>query len=222
MTRLLMSGVAVAALLAFGSMANAQSEQPSTQTMPNQGGGSGPDTGAGGAAGTDVQGQGGADVQTQGGAGAQTQTPQDTQSGQSQQKSSDSMEKSSDTKKKSSDMQKQTDESGGADKTKKQSQSSESSGATGATGKAGKIDVPQGKRSQVAKSFSSHKVKHVDIDVDVSVGVAVPRTVVLHAVPADIVEIVPGFRGYRYFVLASGEIVIVDPATFVVVYVLPV
>jgi hypothetical protein len=214
MTRLLMSGVAVAALLAFGSMANAQSEQPSTQTMPNQGGGSGPDTGAGGAAGSDGQGQGGADVQTQGGAGAQTQMPQDTQSGQSQQKSSD-------TKKKSSDMQKQTDESGAADKTKKQSQSKqESSGATGATGNAGKIDVPEGKRSQVAKSFSSHKVKHVDVDVDVSIGVAVPRTVVLHAVPADIVEIVPGFRGYRYFVLANGEIVIVDPATFVVVYVI--
>ena len=213
-----MSGVAVAALLAFGSLANAQTEQPTTQTMPNQGGGSGPDTGAGGAAGSDVQGQGGADVQTQGGAGAQTQMPQDSQSGKSQQKSSDGM----DTKKKSSDtMQKQSEDTKGGDQTKKQSQKGEeSSGATGATGKAGKIDIPQGKRSQVAKSFSSHKVKSVDIDVDVSVGVAVPRTVLLHPVPVDIVEIVPAFRHYRYFVLANGEIVIVDPATFVVVYVI--
>ena len=71
------------------------------------------------------------------------------------------------------------------------------------------------------KSFSSHKVKATDIDIDVSVGVAVPHTVVLHSVPADIVEIVPEFRRYKYFVLASGEIVIVDPDTFVVVYVLP-
>src|SRR5262245_49663073 len=213
MTRVLMSGVAVVALLAFGSPAYAQSEQPATQTMPNQGGGSGPDTGASGAAGSDVQGQGGA--------GAQTQMPQDSQSGKSQQKSSD-MEKSSDTKKKSSDsMQKQTEDTKGGDKTKKQSQKGEdSSGATGATGKAGKIDVPEGKRSQVAKSFSSHKVKAVDIDVDVSVGVAVPRTVLLHPVPVDIVEIVPAFRHYRYFGLANGEIVIVDPATFVVVYVI--
>jgi hypothetical protein len=46
--------------------------------------------------------------------------------------------------------------------------------------------------------------------------------VVLHPVPADIVEIVPAFRHYRYFLLADGEIVIVDPATFVVVYVLTV
>jgi Protein of unknown function (DUF1236) len=206
MTRLLMSGVAVAALVAFGSMADAQQTQQPVQTMPNQGGGSGPDTGAGGAA----------------GAGAQTKMPEETQPGQVQQKSSDSMEKSSDTKKKSSDsMQKQTEESQGADKTKKQSKSEqESSGATGATGKAGKIDIPEGKRSQVAKSFSSHKVKHSDIDIDVSIGVAVPRTVVLHPVPVDIVEIVPAFRHYRYFVLANGEIVIVDPATFLVVYVL--
>ena len=45
------------------------------------------------------------------------------------------------------------------------------------------------------------------------------RRVVLHPVPVDIVEIVPAFRRYKYFVLASGEIVIVDPATLVVVYV---
>jgi hypothetical protein len=216
MTRLLMSGVAVAALVAFGSMADAQQTQQPVQTMPNQGGGSGPDTGASGTAGADVQTQSGG-----AGAGAATQVPEESQSGQ--QKSSDTME-SSDTKKKSSDsMQKQTEETKGADKTKKQSQSEqESSGATGATGKAGKVDIPEGKRSQVAKSFSSHKVKATDIDIDVSVGVAVPRTVVLHAVPVDIVEIVPEFRGYRYFVLASGEIVIVDPDTFVVVMVLPV
>ena len=217
MTRLLMSSVAVAALVAFGSMADAQQAQQPVQTMPNQGTGSGSDTGAGGAAGAGAQIPGGA-----AGAGAQTQMPENAQPGTAQQKSSDSMEKSSNTKKKSSDnMQKQSEETKGGDKTKKQSQNGEeSSGATGATGKAGKIDIPEGKRSQVAKSFSSHKVKSVDIDVDVSVGVAVPRTVVLHPVPVDIVEIVPAFRHYRYFVLANGEIVIVDPATFVVVYVI--
>ena len=221
MTRLLLSGVAVAALVAFGTMADAQTQQP-VQTMPNQGGGSGPDTGASGSAGADVQTQGGGAA----GAGAQTKKPEETQPGQAQQKSSDSMgtdtkKKSSEKKKTSDDMQKQTEETQGADKTKKQSQSEqESSGATGATGKAGKIDIPEGKRSQVAKSFSSHKVKAIDIDVDVSIGVAVPRTVVLHPVPVDIIEIVPEFRRYRYFVLANGQIVIVDPDTFVVVYVL--
>ncbi|HEX3217554.1 MAG TPA: DUF1236 domain-containing protein, partial [Aestuariivirgaceae bacterium] len=127
------------------------------------------------------------------------------------------------TKKKSSgSMQKQTEQTKSGDKTKKTQAGEESSGATGATGKAGKIDVPEGKRSQVAKSFSSHKVKASNVDVDVSIGIAVPRTVVLHPVPADVIAVVPAFRHYKYFVLANGEIVIVDPATFVVVYVLTV
>jgi hypothetical protein len=223
MSRMLMSGVAVAALLMFTPLAGAQqAQQPSVETMPNQGGGTGPDTGAGGAAGTGDETQGGAAA----GAGAANQMPEETQSGQDKQKSSDGMEKSSDTKKKSSEtkkssdsMQKQTGE--GADKTKKQGQAEQDlSGATGSTGKAGKINIPEGKRSQVVKSFSSHKVKHADVDFDVSIGVAVPATVVLHPVPVDIIEIVPEFRRYRYFVLANGEIVIVDPATMVVIYVL--
>ena len=60
MTRLLMSSVAVAALVAFGSMADAQQAQQPVQTMPNQGAGSGSDTGAGGAAGAGAQTQDGA------------------------------------------------------------------------------------------------------------------------------------------------------------------
>src|SRR5262245_4807501 len=93
MNRLLMSGVAVAALMAFGSMAAAQQAQQPVQTMPSQGGGAQTDT-QGGSAGT----------------GAQTQMPEDSQSGQAQQKSSDSMEKSSDTNKKSSDTNKKSTE----------------------------------------------------------------------------------------------------------------
>jgi archaellum component FlaD/FlaE len=226
MHRMLMSGVAVAALLAFTPITDAQqAQQPTVETMPNQGGGTGPDTGGGGAA--------GAQIETQGGAGSANQLPEDTQSGQAQ-KGSDSVKKSSEIKKKdtetqkstetektSDEMQKQTEETQGTDKTKKQTEAEqETTGATGATGKPGKIDIPEGKRSHVVKSFSAKKVKAIDIDIDVSVGVAVPATVVLHPVPVEIVEIVPAFRRYKYFVLASGEIVIVDPATMVVVYVL--
>jgi hypothetical protein len=223
-----MSGVAVAALVTFGSMAGAQESQ-----VPKQSGGGTQMETQGGASG---QAQGGAQMESQGGAGTATPLPEDTQSGQTQQKSSDTKKKSSDTQKSSDEMQKQTEETTGTDTTKKQSQTEgttgtdttkkqsqteqDTSGATGATGKPGKIDIPEGKRSQVVKSFSSHKVKATDIDIDVSIGVAVPRTVVLHPVPVEIVEIVPEFRRYRYFVLASGEIVIVDPDTFVVVMVL--
>jgi Protein of unknown function (DUF1236) len=204
MTRLLMSGVAVAALVAFGSMADAQQQQqPTYQTQPSQGGGASTDTSGGGA-----------------GGGAANQVQEEQPGTTTKQKSS---EDTTTTKKKSSgSMQKQTEQTKSGDKTKKTQAGEESSGATGATGKAGKIDVPEGERSQVAKSFSSHKVKASNVDVDVSIGIAVPRTVVLHPVPADVIAVVPAFRHYKYFVLANGEIVIVDPATFVVVYVLTV
>jgi len=191
MTRLLMSGVAVAALVAFGSMAEAQQQQPqqpTIQTMPSQGGGASTDNG-GAAAGS-----------------TSSQMQDETQPGTTKQKSSGSM-------------QKQTDQTKSGDKTKKSAAGQDSSGATGATGKAGKIDIPEGKRGQVAKSFSSHKVKASDVNIDVSIGIAIPTTVVLHPVPADVVVVVPAFRHYKYFVLASGEIVIVDPASMVVVYV---
>src|SRR4051812_9397069 len=81
MTRLLTSGVAVAALVSFGSIADAQQAQQPVQTMPNQGAGSGSDTGAGGAAGAGAQTQGGG-----AGAGAQTQMPENAQPGTAQQK----------------------------------------------------------------------------------------------------------------------------------------
>jgi hypothetical protein len=205
-----MSGVAVAAMVAFGSIAGAQQQQP-VQPMPSQGGGASTTAPAtGGTTG------GGASVDTQGSGKATTGAAEETQPGTTKKKKS-----SETTQKNSGTMQKQTEQTQGGT-TKKTQAGEETSGATGATGKASKVDIPEEKRPQVAKSFSAHKVKPAKIDVDVSIGVAIPRTVVLHPVPADIVEIVPAFRHYRYFVLANGEIVIVDPVTFVVVYVLTV
>jgi hypothetical protein len=60
----------------------------------------------------------------------------------------------------------------------------------------------------------------VDIDIDVNVGVVVPRTVTLRPLPPRVIEIVPAYRGYEYFVLADGRIVIVEPGTYKVVYIL--
>lgn len=111
---------------------------------------------------------------------------------------------------------------GSKDKTKKQEATGESdtTGATGATGKAGKIDVPSDKRAEVRKSFTVKDVKRVNLDIDVSVGTHVPRDVVFYDVPATIIRIVPEFRGFKYFVLANGTIVIVDPDSYEVVYVM--
>jgi hypothetical protein len=54
----------------------------------------------------------------------------------------------------------------------------------------------------------------------VSIGVAVPASIRLYDVPADVVAIYPRFRGYG-FVLVEDEIVIVEPGTRRIVTVLP-
>ena len=60
-----------------------------------------------------------------------------------------------------------------------------------------------------------------NINVNVRIGTAVPRTIVEYwePVPAPILSIVPAWRAFR-IVRISGEYVIIDPATFEIVYVL--
>ena len=53
----------------------------------------------------------------------------------------------------------------------------------------------------------------MDVDFNISVGIEVPQTVVLRRVPTRIVEIVPDYANYLYFVLADGRIIIVEPDT---------
>ena len=65
-------------------------------------------------------------------------------------------------------------------------------------------------------SFAKHRGKSANVNISVNVGVAVPRTVELYAIPADIVVIVPTYRRYRYFVVGD-RVCIVDPATYEIV-----
>jgi hypothetical protein len=48
--------------------------------------------------------------------------------------------------------------------------------------------------------------------ISVSIGVVVPSSIRLYDVPAEIVEIYPGFRGHK-FVVVEDEIVIIEPRT---------
>lgn len=59
----------------------------------------------------------------------------------------------------------------------------------------------------------------VTLDVDVAVGAVIPATVTLQPLPPRIVEVVPAYSGYRYVRLADGRIVIVEPASMKVVYI---
>ena len=103
---------------------------------------------------------------------------------------------------------------------KSQDQASDENGSGVSDETTASIDLTTEQRTEVKQVFTTQSVEPVDIDIDLSVGVAVPRTVTLHPVPPRIVEIVPAYQGYDYFVLADGRIVIVEPDTLHVVYIL--
>jgi hypothetical protein len=82
------------------------------------------------------------------------------------------------------------------------------------------VDISTEQKTEITQVFRSEKAEPVDIDIDVNVGVVVPRTVTLRPLPRRVIEIVPAYRDHEYFVLADGRIIIVEPGTFKVVYIL--
>jgi hypothetical protein len=95
-----------------------------------------------------------------------------------------------------------------------------------ATGKASggrNVQLSETQRTQiknvVVKDRSVARVDHVDFSVNV--GVAVPRSVHIAVLPADVVEIVPEYRGFEY-VIVGEQLLIIDPNTMLIVDVLPV
>src|SRR6185312_17496559 len=69
------------------------------------------------------------------------------------------------------------------------------------------------KKTELHAAFAKIDVKPVThVNFSVSVGTVVPRTFDLRPVPTTIVEIVPQYRGYDFFVVRD-EVVIVEPRT---------
>ncbi|MDP9812274.1 DNA mismatch repair ATPase MutL [Rhizobium tibeticum] len=59
-----------------------------------------------------------------------------------------------------------------------------------------------------------------EVNFTVSVGTKLPKKVRLEQLPPRIVKIVPEYEGYRFFILADGRIVIVDPDALTIVYII--
>lgn len=95
--------------------------------------------------------------------------------------------------------------------------------ANDATGSTSKAEITTEKRKVIREKLVTTNVTKVDrskINFDINVGVAVPTTIVLQPLPATVIEVVPEYRGYDYFVLADGTIIIVDPGSHQIVFVL--
>lgn len=83
------------------------------------------------------------------------------------------------------------------------------------------VQINDAQRTRVSESVSHLNVQPLtNVNFSVSVGTAIPRDVRLQQLPADVVEIVPQYRGYN-FVLVRDEIVIVDPSSYQIVATLP-
>jgi hypothetical protein len=86
----------------------------------------------------------------------------------------------------------------------------------------GSINISAEQKTVIKNTIVETNVKPVDVDFKVSIGVSVPKTIELHPLPPKVVEIVPAYREYVYFIIADGTIVIVDPDSYEVVYVITV
>jgi hypothetical protein len=85
------------------------------------------------------------------------------------------------------------------------------------------VQLSESQRTQIKSVVvKDHNVARVDhVNFSINVGVAVPRTVHVAALPADIIEVVPEYRGFDY-VVVGDQLLIIDPDTMMIVEVLPV
>src|SRR3954454_24656045 len=82
-----------------------------------------------------------------------------------------------------------------------------------------KIDKQQ--ETKISASISHLNVRPLtNVNFSLNVGTVVPRDIQLSTLPPDVVDIVPQYRGYS-FAVVKNEIVVVDPATYKIVTVLP-
>lgn len=71
-------------------------------------------------------------------------------------------------------------------------------------------------RERIREGGALERARVANVDFNVSVGTRVPTRISLAPLPAVIVEEVPAYRGYSYFVVRD-EVVIVQPSTHVIV-----
>ncbi|RWN50467.1 DUF1236 domain-containing protein [Mesorhizobium sp.] len=159
------------------------------------------------------QGKAGATTEQQAQDKAKTQTEQQTQG-----EAGATTEQQAQDKAKTQTEQQTQGEAGTT--TEQQTQGTTQSQDETETGAISNVTVEQ--KTQVTQILKQEKVEPVaDVDFDISVGVEVPRQrVELRPLPRRIIEIVPAYEEYQYFVLADGRIVIVDPDTFKIVLIL--
>jgi hypothetical protein len=93
---------------------------------------------------------------------------------------------------------------------------------TGQGAAAGRARLSSDQRTKITSVIRSEKVERVEpsnLNVSIRVGTRIPSHVRVHRLPAQVVTIYPEWRGYDY-ILVGDQIVILDPRTHEIVYIL--
>jgi hypothetical protein len=90
------------------------------------------------------------------------------------------------------------------------------------SGKASRVQLTEEKRTNLSQTIlKDRNVNRVsNVNISINVGTRVPRSVHLVGLPASVIEIVPEYRSYRYFV-NDDQICIVDPNSYEIVDIFP-
>jgi hypothetical protein len=94
-------------------------------------------------------------------------------------------------------------------------------GAVGNTGDRTRINITNNNQRTVIRNNIVRGNVRLPAGVTVAVGTRLPATIAFHPVPAAIIAEVPALEPY-YYVVVDGQVVFVDPATYEIVYVMPV
>jgi len=83
------------------------------------------------------------------------------------------------------------------------------------------VNITTEQKTEIHQAITEINVQPAaNISFDINIGVAVPKTVVLTPLPARIIKIFPHYKGFMFFLLADGRIVIVDPSSLKIVLII--
>jgi len=94
------------------------------------------------------------------------------------------------------------------------------SGSPNTARQSGGANLSSEQRTKITAVIREQRVQpEAHVNINISVGTHVPKSVKFHPLPAEIVRVYPGWRGYEFF-LVGQQIIVVDPRRLVIVAVL--
>ena len=83
------------------------------------------------------------------------------------------------------------------------------------------VDLSSDQKTRLHAIVAGRNLYRVDhVNFALSVGTRIPRAMRIYGVPQSIVDIVPQYRGFDYIVVKK-DLLIIDPRTLEILYVLP-